>query len=487
MSEFSKRLGEYIVQRDINYVQLSRRTGIDRTLLHHLVRGDRKPSGPEQVQKLAEALVLSPAERKELVLFGKIAQVGEEVHYRRLAVQEMLLHISLEESLPATPPLEQAETPLPAICQGPAQVQTLLKQVIDRECSRPDGSIDFLGQPDNTFLMQLLQIASAFQNVHVRQILCFSNGLRAATENVRMLSRVISNLLSGRNYEAYYYYGYLDDIQSGIIPFPILLVTSSCALQISPDYSTAILSAGPTYSLLRTHFQSALTECRPLAHPVQDLTGCLQNYQPFWEKIQKDAQEQFYYLVPEYSCTAFLDREILETALVSKLPNREQMIEALITGSEQSLKGVLDYPLVQYITREGVQAFLQTGRFSDCPDDFYHPLSPAHRTRILERSIACAMESETYQLRLYDHTALPFSESLALTASLEGQAINMNCKLRSSGFLSLNLQESTVSGAIVDYLSSLLDTPVVASKEETLGWLKASLAEFQKAQCLNIL
>ena len=484
MSQFSKQLEAYIMQRGVNYVQLSRRTGVDRTLLHHLVRGDRKPTGTEQVERLAEALSLSPAERKELVLLGKIAQVGEEVYYRRLAVQEMLLHISPEENLPATPPLEQADTPLPETCQGPAQVQTLLKQVIDRECSRPDGSIDFLGQPDNTFLMQLLQIASAFQNVHVRQILCFSNGLRAATENVRMLSRVISNLLSVRNYEAYYYYGTLDDIQSGIIPFPLLLVTSSCALQISPDYSAAILSAGPAYSLLRTHFQSALAECRPLAHRVQDLTGCLQNYQPFWEKIQKDAQEQFYYLVPEYSCTAFLDREILETALVSKLPNRGQMIEALTTVSEQSLKGVLEYPLVQYITREGVQAFLQTGRFSDCPDAVYHHLSPAHRVRILERSVAYAMESKTYQLRLYDHTALPISESLTLTASSEGQAINMNCNLRSSGFLSLNLQESTVSGAIVDYLSSLLDTPVVASKEETIRWLGGTLAAFKRANGL---
>lgn len=86
MSQFSKQLEAYIMQRGVNYVQLARRTGIDRTLLHHLVRGDRRPSGPEQVERLADALSLSPAERKEFVRLGRIARIGEEVYGRRLAV-----------------------------------------------------------------------------------------------------------------------------------------------------------------------------------------------------------------------------------------------------------------------------------------------------------------------------------------------------------------------------------------------------------------
>ena len=481
MSQFSKQLEAHIVQRGVNYVQLARRTGIDRTLLHHLVRGDRRPSGPEQVERLADALSLSPAERKELVRLGKIARIGEEVYGRRLAVQDMLLRVSPTEPPPPEPAAERKETPLPPVCQRAVRVRALLKQLIDRECALPDGSVDFLGQPDHEFLINLLQIASAFQNVHVRQILCFDNSPRAAAENVRMFSRILPALLSVSNYEAFYYYGSLDGVHSGIAPFPILLLTSSCALQIQADYSAAILSTGPAYRLLRAHFQNALADCRPLVRRVRDLTGCLQNYQPFWEKIQRDEQEQFYYLVPEYSCTAFLDREILETALLSELPGREQLVEALAAGSVQSLKGVLEYPLTQYISREGVWSFLRTGRFSDCPDAFYHPLEPAHRTRILERSIACARESESYQLRLYDHDALPFSDALTLTASAEGQAVNINCKLRTSGYLSLSLQEPTVSAAIVDYLSSLLDTPAVASKEETLRWLEEALTAFKRS------
>lgn len=479
MSQFSKQLEAYIVQRGINYVQLARRTGIDRTLLHHLVRGDRKPTGTEQVERLADALSLSPAERKELIRLGQIARIGEEVYCRRMAVQDMLLRVSPVGPLPAEPAADWGKASLPPVCQGVIQVRALLKQLIDRECALPSGYVDFLGQPDNPFLLHLLQISSASGNLPIRHIICFDNGSNAAAANVQIFSQILSNLLSVRNYEPSYYYGSLDGLRSGLTPFPVLLLTSTCAVQMEADYSAAIISTGPAHKLLEAHFQRALSECRPLAHRVRDLMGCIENYQPFWQKIQEDEQEQFYYLVPEYSCMAFLDREILDAYLSPTLPDREYLIDTLANSSQKSLKGVREYPLTQYIHQEGVLAFLRTGRFSDCPDEFYRPLEPIHRAQILERSIACARESESYQLRLYDHEALPFSNTLALTASAEGQAVNINYKAGPAGFLSLNLQEPTVAAAIVDYLAALMDTSMISSKEDTLRWLEGVLAEFK--------
>lgn len=185
--------------------------------------------------------------------------------------------------------------------------------------------------------------------------------------------------------------------------------------------------------------------------------------------------------MPEYSCTAFLNPEILETYLVQDLPDREHLIAALTDSSKKSLKGVREYPLTQYITREGVYSFLQTGRFSDCLDEFYQPLSPLHRAYILERSIACAKESDTYQLRLYDHDLLPFSNTLIVSTSAEGKVVNINCKSPTAGFVSLNLQNPTIAAAISDYLASLLDTPMVSSKEDTIRWLESALKDFRNA------
>lgn len=481
MSQFSKCLEENILLRNLSYVQLAKRTGINRTLLHHLVRGDRKPSDTEQVQRLAEALSLSPAERRELIRLGKIAQLGEEVYQRRMAVQQMLLRISPVEELPVGQVSERLEDTLPVVCQGTAQVRALIKRVIDRECALSHGYLDFLGQPDDEFLLQLMQIASASAEMRIRHVLCFDNGPHAETINIHSFGQLLSNLLAMRGYEAYYYYGSLAGSVSGMTPFPVLLLTSTCAMQIKADYSAAIISTGSVHTLLIQSFQTALVECHPLTRRVQDLWGCLENYMPFWEKVQMGEKEAFYYLVPEYSCTAFLNPDIIETYLVQDLPDRGNLIAALTDSSKKSLKGVREYPLTQYITREGVYSFLQTGRFSDCPDEFYQPLSPFHRAYILERSIACAKESDTYQLRLYDHDSLPFSNTLILSTSAEGQVVNINCKSLTAGFVSLNLQNPTIAAAISDYLASLLDTSMVSSKEDTIRWLESALKDFRNA------
>lgn len=76
-------------------------------------------------------------------------------------------------------------------------------------------------------------------------------------------------------------------------PFPALLLTSTCGMQIMADYSAAIISTGSVHALLIQPFQTALAECHPLTRRVQDLWGCLKNYMPFWEKVQTGQREAF--------------------------------------------------------------------------------------------------------------------------------------------------------------------------------------------------
>lgn len=60
--------------------------------------------------------------------------------------------------------------------------------------------------------------------------------------------------------------------------------------------------------------------------------------------------------------------------------------------------------------------------------------------------------------------------------------VNINCKSLTAGFVSLNLQNPTIAAAISDYLASLLDTPMVSSKEDTIRWLEDALKDFRNLQ-----
>lgn len=50
--------------------------------------------------------------------------------------------------------------------------------------------------------------------------------------------------------------------------FPLLLLTSTCAMQIKADNSAAIISTGSVHTLLIQTFQTALAESHPLTRRV---------------------------------------------------------------------------------------------------------------------------------------------------------------------------------------------------------------------------
>ena len=475
MSLFSEYLGRQIAQKKINYTQLAQRSGVDRTLIHHLVQGRRRPSSPEVAERLAAGLALTPEEREELLRRCRIAQVGEAAYRRRQSVQEMLCGISTAgdwEDIGAAPAEDLA---LPPVCRGPGQVRALLVRLLRRERALPQGRIDLLAQPDNGFLLQLLQSAAAGSPLQIRQILCFDNGPDGEEANIRCLGRVLSTLLTSQRYEAYYYYSALTGTTGRMAPFPVLLLTSSCGVQLSRDYTSAIVTTGEPFSLLEAHFQRCLKESRLLVRAVDDLARYVSSYQPLLGQAQSRGQESFFSLVPDLCCTPFLDREIMEAHMVQSLSRREDLVEHLLQLSQGGRQILRDFPLVQYLCREGVERFLATGRFSEAPDAFYHPLSPDCRRTILRRLLQTAQESEGYQLRLYDREALPFPEALSLTVGLEGQNVYINWRVPGGGFTALSLQEPTIAGAVADYLSSLLESPAVASKAESLDVLWALL------------
>lgn len=479
MARFSEQLKTYIQLRSLNHAQVAQRAGVDRTLISHFVRGTRTPGSLELIEKLSAALMLSPEECKEFFRAAQIAHLGEDVYLRRQAVQAMLLNISLpEETAAAEPPSEPPDITLPQVCEGAAQIRALLKTLIDLESTQPNGEIRFLGQPEQEFLIYLLQCASSMASLNTQHIFCLDHNPRAGVANMANFGLILSSLFTAKHYKAFYFYGTLPAYHSYLSPFPTLLLTSTCAVQINADYTAAIVHTGPAYHLLDSVFQQARKNSRPLVHRIDMLEDYIDRQATFMHNIQAGKDDCFYVLIPDLGCTSFLTKDILQEHLMPQLSNREQLISAILKRSEDSLRGVLNYPMVQYISKPGILRFLDTGRFFECPDKFYTPLSPVHRARILKRCIEAAESADQYQLRLYDARALPFGHALAVTVNFNNAAFSIHSKRNFSDFIYLSVDEPSVSSALSDYFAGLLDNPAVSSKTDTLAWLKMTLAQF---------
>lgn len=487
MAQFSEQLEKYIKLRKITYTQVAEQVGKDRTLIHHLARGTRKPTSVELIEKLASVLMLSPEEYEEFFHLGQKARLGEEIYARRQAIQKMLLDISLPE---AYPPLivtgDKSASKLPHICESAAQVRVLLKTLIDQESTLPNGYIRFLGQPNQNFLLYLIQCASAVSSLSIQHILCLDHDPRASTTNIDNFSAIISSLFTIKNYEAFYFYGTLPTYHSYLSPFPILFLTSTCALQINIDYTAAIIHTGSAYRLLNSFFEQSLKHCQPLVYKIDALSQYVNAQSSFMDNIGAGKEDHFFVLVPDFCCTSFLDQEILNAHLIKNIPNREMLISAILNRGQDSLTGLFKCPNVQYYTKKGVLRFLNTGRFSECPDEFYTPFSPAFRTKILKRSIETAEKSELFQPRLYDHSTLPFLDTLSVTANTNRVAFCINNKTSQPNFVFLSLQEQSISFAISDYFSGLLEYPAVYSKADTLEWMKQALTQYCQENDLEL-
>ena len=480
MSLFSDYLSTQIQRKGIAYSRLAQLSGVDRTLIHHMAQGRRKPSGLDVAERLAIGLALTPEEREELLRRCRIAQVGEQTYLRRQAVQKMLCGVSVTGCWGRPAPPAVADFTPPPVCRGAAQVRVLLQRLIDQERTAQGGRIDLLGQPENDFLLQLLQSASAGSALPIRHILCLDNGADAEEINLRCLGHLLPALMASGNYEAHHYYSTLSSATERMTPFPVLLLTNTCAVQLNADYTAALVSTGPAFHLLEEHFQESLQRTYLLARSVDDLRQYLGNYGGIWDHIRSGTTETFLNLVPDLCCTPFLEREILEDHVVRALPGRAAIVEHLLQLSQKSLIAVREYPLVQYLCLEGVQRFLQTGRFSEAPDVFYTPIAAPYRARILQRILQEARAAEHYQLRLYDRSLLRFPEALSLTVGIGNQTVCMNCKGTGSSFTALSLQEPGLTSALSDYFFSLLEHPAVLSKQESLDQLQALLDDFEQ-------
>ena len=87
--------------RGVQYAELARRVGVTKSYIGQLVHGHSKPPPPERCEKLAEALELSPADRRRLVDLAirerarnetrvKLDELDGDVHALRSAVAELL-------------------------------------------------------------------------------------------------------------------------------------------------------------------------------------------------------------------------------------------------------------------------------------------------------------------------------------------------------------------------------------------------------------
>jgi transcriptional regulator with XRE-family HTH domain len=92
MLQFSEQLRKFINQRGIKIYALAQTSGIDRTLIQKMLKGERLPAEQTVVQELAQSLMLTPEETEALLLSYYVSKMGEGTYARRKYVKDFFNH-----------------------------------------------------------------------------------------------------------------------------------------------------------------------------------------------------------------------------------------------------------------------------------------------------------------------------------------------------------------------------------------------------------
>lgn len=325
MSVFSQKMQALIQPRidkgQLTIYGLAQNSKIDRSSLYKFLNGERLPASLAVLNRLMEALRLSPTQSSELRTAYDISRMGEESYQRRRNTVEFLNDFNQYVDVHSLTPVPILEPlPLPKegaeVRSGILAVNSLVQSVVVAEATRPNGKIRVIAQPEYDFLIHSLSSLTLGRPCSIEHVICLESDSPEGDNqyNLDCLRAVVELMLSNRDYKPYYYYDSITSHFKNSNLLPYLVVTSECALQISYNRNYAICLRGEKYvSFFENLFDDACKRSNLMISTLGTITENLQYY--YHEFVNRQSS-------PRWSCSCnpyfilYIDRPLLENISV---------------------------------------------------------------------------------------------------------------------------------------------------------------------------
>lgn len=483
MAAFSEKLQEYISRSQIKIATLSKHSGVDRSFIQKMLSGERVPSDITVLNRLSDALMLTPSERRSLREAYGISRMGEDVYRRRLTVKRLLeeadsyyFHTPVSELSQAYAPSTLEEI-LPL--QGKASVSDGLRMLLDRELHESDPHLFLVMQPDSEFTVILHNCCRAIPSLRMEHILRFDNEMQYQQENrynLHCFHCLLPFLLSPCFYRAYFYYGNTGKEANRTSVFPWFVLGKHTLLSLSQDCERGILCSHPqTVSMFHRIFEDMQADCLPLFQNINT-----ENTQ-FWNPDEWLSPHSSHSCSLQYEpCWGFFySMDIVEKQLLKEIPNRETILEFFSQHRRQVTLVEGNTKCTAFFTMEGLEHFLSTGRLSELPDGLYHPLTLSQRLTLFQNMILCIQKGSflPYVIRSQKFR-IPRQISFFVA---DEQHLSCSFSHPTRGLVSAVLREKSIVYSVFDFLEYLSESDLVYSQEESEAILRRRLEEFAQS------
>lgn len=491
MNDFAKVLRTHVRKLNIKIQSLSMASGVDRTLIQKMMKGERVPADPGIVDKLISVMMLTPNQAEELRSLYHIARIGKDIYSRHLLVKK--LFESFGNYNKATTPLVKTEfqhkfleSSGDIVLNDIHEVNHIVKTVLEAESMNPKGKIKLIIQPEYTFLIELLSILGDNNpSLHIEHIFCLQKSVLEDDENrynLDSIKNIVPLLISSCEYSPCIYYEDISAHVTNTSILPFMILTEDKAISLSHDYTSGILFQDPSvYRMLSRIFDSISLNTAPL---LQKFTDPMEYYSYYsnlevgYETLENNLG--FKYSLFSQPCLMFFLTESLANKYVIDFPMKKELVELVTYRADAYLTMLKQgHEFTSFFSLAGLDNFWQTGRILEIPDSFYSPVEQEDCLALLKQLYDSSLHG-SYSIQLINSNKFKLSPNLIISAISES-SISFMCIHPKRGAIHFTLNEKSIAHSIFCFLEYLSGSEMLYSKSKSLSILKNKIDEYASA------
>ena len=488
MSSYGDSLRKYIKENGMSVRKLSIETEINRTLLQKYLSGERLPKNLEEVNHISRCLMLSPAKQENLIECYNRSRYGEKRYEGFLMIRDMLKGLTNFRMHPVAQRESGgndwndnagwdggAEIKESYVCMGALEVENALRYILKKQSrTGQPWKLQLIAQPEAGNLSRIILSACTGQNVEVEQIICLDEETTEGNQNIKTVYNLLPMLFGSLRYQSLFYYDKKDAHINSMSFLPILILAEDIAMICSYKMDEALVFCNTeSVNFCRRQYQqmkqrtSLLTPC--FRDDVTEWMSFLQNFMTDLAVAE--------ICIGSIPCVTYsLDESILKEILCLGEEGNQCLMDVFAKNRGTFLQASDKKAPINIFEESGLRRFMETGRSDEYPDDWYTPISPASRLRMLEAMIAMAENG-------YMDYVMVSPENLSLDPNLliyvnENVVFQYHQDNQLSQYFSIN--ERGVRQSFREFVGFAQENGWLYDTAATTGRMKEILAEYRE-------
>jgi transcriptional regulator with XRE-family HTH domain len=466
MSEFSEMLREKIDRTGLPVYTLAKKAGVNRPMVHKSLKDESIPSD-DFIQKLCEAMMLTAAERRQMLILAKRARMGEPLYLRRHGVANLLGSLTTDFDDADMVALKKVDENLIlnkhyTFLQG-AQISYMLLRVL-REKLREDRPLEicfYLPETAKGLLSILYHLMVSCDKSRVRLLQFVGlekeyNRRDSAVFNLQKLAFVLNfSLMPGLDYQAFYHYlDHPDNAQAPAMPY--FITTRDAVITLTGDLATGVYyGRGGVQAHYDRVIRGMLKNGRPL---VRVEANCTQR------EVFGDC---FSIIESTPSLIPVIGTVDIEDLVRPGVEDRAHIV-ALAQAEYQRMRQHQDLSAA-FFQISALEDFLVSGRVPAISTSLLRPLTPAERKDGMGRLRAIMEGDGQPKYYAFGAEGPVVDPDIQIVLSGEKEIIISRALSEPPWMRVVEIREPNCVNAFVDFFEYLPGSDLIISREEMLS------------------